>query len=149
MTWNVTGNLSLMLHSPYSILRIREPPVLVSQGLIYSTLKSAKKLSGDLLWKLRLCSSRKYLYPLSLPPPPPFTEDNGNSEGRGSKRRQFPRGWGMASRVFFPGVPSKFDEQAISYFTVFRCFKAKIIVFFNDLLFAVGWLLFFTGLHDG
>ena len=29
-------------------------------------------------------------------------------------------------------------EQAISYFTVNWCFKAKIIVFINDLLFAVG-----------
>ena len=47
---NVTGNLSLMLHSPYTILRIREPPVLVSKGLLYSTLKKKKKkLSGDLL----------------------------------------------------------------------------------------------------
>ena len=42
------------------------------------------------------------------------------------------------SSFFFPGAPSKIDEQAISYFTVKRCFKAKIIVFTHDLLFAVG-----------
>ena len=44
----------------------------------------------------------------------------------------------MASRVFFPGAPSKINEQAISYFTVNRYFKAKIIVFIDDLLFVVG-----------
>ena len=44
----------------------------------------------------------------------------------------------MASQVFFLGAPSKIDEQAISYFTVNPCFKAKIIVFIDDLLFAVG-----------
>ena len=43
----------------------------------------------------------------------------------------------MASRVFFPGAPSKINEQAISYFTVNRYFKAKI-VFIDDLLFVVG-----------
>ena len=44
----------------------------------------------------------------------------------------------MASRGLFSGPLSKTDEQAISYFTVSRCFKAKIIVFVDDLLFAVG-----------
>ena len=29
-------------------------------------------------------------------------------------------------------------EQATSYFTVNQCFKAKIVVFIDDLLFAVG-----------
>ena len=29
----------------------------------------------------------------------------------------------MASSVFFPGAPSKIDEQAISCFTVNRCLK--------------------------
>ena len=43
----------------------------------------------------------------------------------------------MASRVFFPEAPSKIDEQAISYFTVSRCFKAAIIVFIDDRIFAV------------
>ena len=32
----------------------------------------------------------------------------------GSKYRQFPWGWGVASRVSFPGAQSKIDEQAIS-----------------------------------
>ena len=43
----------------------------------------------------------------------------------------------MASRVFFLGAPSKVDEQVISYLTVNRCFKAKIIVLNGDLLFSV------------
>ena len=64
---------------------------------------------------IQLCSSRKYSYPLP-------TEVNGTSQGRGgSKRRQFP-----------------IDLNAISYFTVNRCFTAKIIVVIDDLLFAVG-----------
>ena len=61
----------------------------------------------------------------TLPPPPPHfpTESNGNSEGRrGAKGGNF-RGGGVASSVFFPGAPSKIDEQAISCFTVNRCFK--------------------------
>ena len=41
----------------------------------------------------------------------------------------------MASRVFFP---SNIDAQAISYFTINRSLKEKIIVFIVDLLFAVG-----------
>ena len=56
-------------------------------------------------------------------------------------------GGGWPLKVFFPGAPSKIGEllktnscsveQAISYFTVNWCFKAKIIVFINDLLFVV------------
>ena len=48
----------------------------------------------------------------------------------------------MASRVFFPGAPSKTDEQIISYFTVNPCFKTKVVVFIDDLSFAIGWVLF-------
>jgi len=61
--------------------------------------------------------------------------------------RQFPRGWGWPLEVFFPGASSKIGEvfktnscsleHAISYFTVYRCFKAKTIVFIDDTLFAV------------
>ena len=64
-----------------------------------------------------------------LPPPPP--QGNGNSSearGGGSKRRQFPRGWGIAYRGFFPGGLGKIGElfinnsfsveQPISYFAV-------------------------------
>ena len=47
------------------------------------------------------------------------------------------RGVRVAPRVFFSGTPSKIDEQAISYFAVNRCFKAKGFVFIGDLLFAV------------
>ena len=49
-------------------------------------------------------------------------------------------GGGLSS--LFSGTPSKTDEQAISYFTVNRCFKAKIIVFNDDRLFAVDRVLF-------
>ena len=71
-------------------------------------------------------SSRKYPYP---PPPPQHTEGNENSEGRGG---------GEGVRVFFGGAPSKIDEQTNSYFSVNRCSKAKINVFIDDLLLAVG-----------
>ena len=59
------------------------------------------------------------------PPPPSPTEGNGNSEGRGVRKIAIfeGRGW-----------------QAISYFTLDRCSKAKIII--DDFLFAVGWVLF-------
>ena len=40
--------------------------------------------------------------------------------------------------ILFPGAPSKIDVQAITYLTVNRCFKAKTIVFIDELLFAVG-----------
>ena len=53
--------------------------------------------------------------------------------------RQFPRGWGWPLEVFFLRAPSKIGElsktnscsleHAISYFTVYRCFKAKTFVF--------------------
>ena len=71
---------------------------------------------------------------------------------QGSKMRQSPREWGWPLEVFFPGTPSKIGEllktnscsveQAVSCFTVTRCFKAETIVFIDDLLFAVGWLVF-------
>ena len=53
----------------------------------------------------------------------------------------------MASRVFSLGAPSKIDGQAISYYTVNLCFKAKVL--FSSIIFylqsAEG---FFNGLHD-
>ena len=55
--------------------------------------------------------------------------------GGGRSKR---RGGGGGFLNLFPGTPSKIDEQAISNFTFDRCFKAKIIVFIDDLLFAVG-----------
>ena len=134
-----------MLHSPYRILRIREPPVLVSQGLLYSTLKFAKKKNSvEICCKNYDCVVPENIYTPSPPPPHPFTEGNGTSEGRGSKRRQFPRGWGVASPVFFPGVPSKIDEQAITYFTVFRCFKAKNYRFFSMIFYLQSADYFFS-----
>ena len=81
-----------------------------------------------------LCNSRKYPYP----PPPPH---GGQRKFRGEGGSKFPRGWGAASRIgsssCFPGAPSKIDDQAISYFTINQCCKAKIIVFIDDLLLAV------------
>lgn len=70
------------------------------------------------IWDI-LCSSRKYQY-LSPPPPPPRrTTEIQREWGRGgegvSRRRQFPRSWEVASRVFFLGALRKIDEQAISY----------------------------------
>ena len=81
-----------------------------------------------------MCSSRKYPYP----PPPSPAEANRNFEGRGFQKEAISDLWWVASRVFFPGALSKINEQAISYFTVNRYFKAKIIVFIDDLLFVVG-----------
>ena len=40
-------------------------------------------------------------------------------------------GGGGGARVFFPGAPSKIDEQAVGSFTYNRCFEAKIIVFID------------------
>ena len=71
-------------------------------------------------------SSRKYPYP---PPPPAPTH---------GRQRKFRGKGGEGVRVFFGGAPSKIDEQTNSYFSVNRCSKAKINVFIDDLLLAVG-----------
>ena len=52
--------------------------------------------------------------------------------GGGSKRWQFNRGGGVASRVFFWVAPSKIEEQAIS-FTVNRCFICGRLSVFSRL----------------
>ena len=66
-----------------------------------------------------MCSSRKYPYP-----PPPFSRRA--TEGRGYKRRQFPRGLGAAYRDFSADLSeivellinnSSSVEQTFSYFT--------------------------------
>ena len=72
-------------------------------------------------------SSRKYPYP-----PPPAPTHGGQRKFRGKG------GGGGGSESFFRGAPSKIDEQTNSYFTVNRCSKAKINVFIDDLLLAVG-----------
>ena len=88
-----------------------------------------------------LCSFRKYPYP---PPPTPATEGNGNSwytiycirlqinktcihvyvysEGRGSKRRLIPRGWGVAYRGFFQRV------WVVSYSSITASLLSKLSV---------------------
>ena len=70
-------------------------------------------------------SSRKYPYPpLSNTRRATKIQREGGGEG--------------GSESFFRGAPSKIDEQTNSYFTVNRCSKAKINVFIDDLLLAVG-----------
>ena len=68
----------------------------------------------------------------SIPPPPP-TKGNGRSQGRGSKQRQFSWGQGVASRVSFPGIQSKIDEQAISQFTVNDIYLSSVDCIFHGL----------------
>ena len=58
-------------------------------------------------------------------------------EGGGDKKEAISKGFGgsLSSRgfyFFFSGAPSKIGEQAITYFTVNRCFKAKILIIFTD-----------------
>ena len=50
-----------------------------------------------------MCSSKKYSYP------PPATEGNGKSEGRGVRKEAISKGvgGGVAYRGFFPGGLSK------------------------------------------
>ena len=50
----------------------------------------------------------------------------------------------MASRVFFPRTPTKTDEQASSYFTVNRSFRAKLL--FSSMIWSAE--CFFHGLYD-
>ena len=50
--------------------------------------------------------------------------------GRGSKRRQFPRGWGQILKVFFPGTLN----------------ETRIIVFIDDLTLTVIAECFFHSL---
>ena len=69
------------------------------------------------------------------------TEGNGNSEGRGVQKTQFPRGWGggMASWGLFPGAPSKTSElsktnscsveQVLSYLTVNGLLKQEFFFY--------------------
>ena len=103
-------------------------------------------LAGKLCGRLSVLSgSRKYPYP----PPPTATEI---PRGGGTNRRQFPRGWGVASRDFFPGGLSKISELLInnnfslerpfSYFTLNRCFKTSVNVCFGHFLSTVGSMLF-------
>ena len=50
----------------------------------------------------------------------------------------------MASRVFFPRTPTKIDEQATSYFSVNRSFRAKLL--FSSMILSAE--CFFYGLYD-
>ena len=91
------------------------------------------------------------------PPPPHKAMGIPPRRGGGSKRRQFPRGWGIAYRGFFPGGLGKIGElfinnsfsveQPISYFAVtgdskqvllfaliiFHLRSAKCFFFFHSL----------------
>ena len=89
---------------------------------------------------LTMCSSRKYPYT------PPFLPQRATKiqRGGGFQKEAIFEELGWPLEVFFRGIGVVFKtnsclvEQAISYFTVNRCFKAKIIVFINDLLIVVG-----------
>ena len=87
------------------------------------------------------------------------TEGNGNSEGRGVQKTQFPRGWGggMASWGLFPGAPSKTSElsktnscsveQVLSYLTVNGLLKQEFF-FIDEILLKVGWMFFFSSSYS-
>ena len=73
----------------------------------------------------------------TLPPLP--TKGNGNSGGKGGggvfQKQAISKIVGVASRVFFPRAPSKIDEQAVSFCTVNRSFRARVDE-------SVDWVLF-------
>ena len=89
------------------------------------------------------------LVPENIHTPRP-TGGNRNWKGWGSRRRKFPRGWGWLLEIFSLGAPSKsanYQKQRLcwpSYQLVYclQSLKIKIIVFINDLLFTVGWVIF-------
>ena len=106
--------------------------------MVYKIYKARKQKGTKQL--LALCSSRKYPYPQG-------GQRKFREEGKGSKRRQFPRGGGCLER-FFPGSLSKIGElliynsfsveQAISFLYRYWCFKTITIVFIDHLLTTVG-----------
>ena len=90
-------------------------------------------------------------------PPPPFGGQREFRGGEGSKRRQFPRGGGLITEVFFPGDLGKIGElfinnsfsveQAISYFAVTGV--SKQVLFFALIIFHLrSAKCFFHGLRD-
>ena len=87
-----------------------------------------------------------YFKKISIPPPPLPRGEQRKFRGEGGSK--FSRGGGVQISkgvgdghlnrpLKFSGAPSKIDDQAISYFTIYWCCKAKIVVFIDDLLFAV------------
>ena len=88
--------------------------------------------------KIKVKPRTKYVVPENIhTPTAPPTPGKGNSERRGLQKEAISEGVEVASGVFSLGAPSKIDEQAISYYTVNLCFKAKSIVFIDNLLIAV------------
>ena len=94
----------------------------------------------------------------SIPPPPPVRRATGIPRpGRRSKRRQFPRGWGIVYRGFFPGNLSKIGElfinnsfsveQAIGYFAVTSVSK-QVLLFALIIFHLRSAKCFFQGLRD-
>ena len=90
-------------------------------------------------------------------PHPPFGGQREFRGGKGSKRRQFPRGGGLITEVFFPGDLGKIGElfinnsfsveQAISYFAVTGV--SKQVLFFALIIFHLrSAKCFFHGLRD-
>ena len=150
MTWNVTGNLSLMLHSPYTILRIREPPVLVSQGLLYSTLKFAKKKNSvEICCKNQDCVVPENLYTPSPPPPPPHPLYGGqrNFRGEGVQKEAISEGLGgWPLQSFFRGFQVRLMSKLSPILLYFGVSKLKIIVFSRWYFICSRLTTFFHGL---
>ena len=81
-----------------------------------------------ILLKMPICFLYVSCSSITSPPPPPRRATGIARRQGGSKRRQFPRGWGIAYWGFFPGglgeigelfINKSFSvEQAINYFAV-------------------------------
>ena len=63
---------------------------------------------------------------LYLPSPQKATEIQGGKGGGVFQKQAISKIVGVASRVFFPRAPSKIDEQAVSFCTVNRSFRARV-----------------------
>lgn len=104
------------------------------QSLFYFASNSLSYITVSTTKEIKVKPRTKYVVPENINTPAP---GKGNSERRGVQKEAISEGVEVASRVFSLGAPSKIDGQAISYYTVNLCFKAKSIVFIDTLLFAV------------
>ena len=62
--------------------------------------------------------------------------------GGGVQKEVISEGVGIASRVFFRGLRVRFLSKQSVILPLIDFFEAKTIVFIDDLLFAVGFMLF-------
>ena len=87
---------------------------------------------------------------IHTPPPPPPKGGPKKPWGVGVQKEEIPRGWGWLLEIFSLGAPSKignYQKQRLcwpSYQLVYclQSLKIKNIVFIDDLLFTVGWMIF-------